>query len=180
MIDYLCLTSTAMLVALLLDRLLGEPRRFHPLVGFGAWAKFLENRLYPSGQRPLRLWSAGLMAWLLAVMPLFILAAVFSQWLASSFGLLAYWLVSVVIIYWAIGARSLEEHAEAIAQPLLQADLIAARQALSMLVSRDTENLTEQEIATATIESVVENSHDSVIGVFFLVSSFWCAGSGVV
>ena len=34
-----------LLAALLLDRWLGEPVRFHPLVGFGNWVAWLEARL---------------------------------------------------------------------------------------------------------------------------------------
>jgi adenosylcobinamide-phosphate synthase len=31
--------------AVIIDALLGESRRFHPLVGFGHWANWLESRL---------------------------------------------------------------------------------------------------------------------------------------
>ena len=39
------MTALLVLTAVVLDTLLGEPRRFHPLVGFGRWAQFLESRL---------------------------------------------------------------------------------------------------------------------------------------
>ena len=42
-------TALAMLCALLLDRLFGEPRRFHPLVGFGRYAAWLERQLNHGG-----------------------------------------------------------------------------------------------------------------------------------
>ena len=35
-----------LVLALLLDKYLGEPRRFHPLVGFGKLANNIEKRLY--------------------------------------------------------------------------------------------------------------------------------------
>ncbi|MGO4465669.1 cobalamin biosynthesis protein, partial [Pseudoduganella sp. RAF53_2] len=38
-------TVLLMLCGVLLDLLLGEPRRFHPLVGFGKLAAALERRL---------------------------------------------------------------------------------------------------------------------------------------
>lgn len=176
MIDYLVFVASAMLAALVVDYFLGEARRYHPLVGFGRLAKYLESALYPATDSPLRLWGAGLLAWLLAVMPLFIAALVIVQLLALSLGLVSYWLVSVAVIYFAIGAKSLQQHAEAISEPLVQGDLESARRSLSMLVSRDTDSLNETEIATAAIESVVENSHDSVIGVFFWFLLFGVPG----
>ena len=53
----------AALTAVLLDRLLGEPRRFHPLIGFGNLAAVLERKLNN------RRIASGLLAWLLAVGP---------------------------------------------------------------------------------------------------------------
>jgi|TARA_B110000116_G_C16783235_1_gene559477 adenosylcobinamide-phosphate synthase len=176
MTAYLLLSSTAILAALWLDRMLGETRRFHPLVGFGLWAKYLEGQLYPNSHSQFTLWAMGVVAWLLAVMPVVIVSAIVTQLIVLSWGAVIYWLLSVVVIYIAIGARSLKEHALDIFTPLQQGDLISARQALSMLVSRDTDTLTEPEIATATIESVIENSHDSVIGVFFWYLVFGIPG----
>jgi adenosylcobinamide-phosphate synthase len=54
-----------------LDRLFGEPRRWHPLVGFGALANAVERRLNLAGGRRLH----GLLAWSLLILPLFALAA---------------------------------------------------------------------------------------------------------
>ena len=58
-----------------LDRLLGEPKRWHPLVGFGWLAGRIEGRLnVGSGSRLL-----GLLAWSLAVLP----AVVLAGWLCT-------------------------------------------------------------------------------------------------
>ena len=55
-----------MAAGLLADRLFGEVRRFHPLVGFGRWARAVEPavRSLPGEHR-----LAGLLAWALAVLP---------------------------------------------------------------------------------------------------------------
>lgn len=159
-----------MLAALLLDQWLGEARRYHPLVGFGRWVKWLEKIFYPTGQpSPVKLFFAGLCAWLLAVLPVVFLSALLVSTIPYALtgftGAIAVWIVNVVIIYIAIGGRSLEQHAQAVCDPLQRGDIHQARLALSMLVSRDTSNLNSNEISTATTESVLENSHDSVIGV---------------
>jgi adenosylcobinamide-phosphate synthase len=58
-----------------LDLLLGEARRWHPLVGFGNLAKLLEARLNTGHLRIAR----GLAAWMLAVLPLTALAAIVTR-----------------------------------------------------------------------------------------------------
>lgn len=51
---------------LLLDRLLGEPRHFHPLVGFGVLANKIEATLNHNKHR----FHKGWLAWILAVIPI--------------------------------------------------------------------------------------------------------------
>ncbi|MCH2219642.1 MAG: cobalamin biosynthesis protein, partial [Dechloromonas sp.] len=91
----------AALAAVVLDRLLGEPRRFHPLVGFGNLAGAVEKRF----NRRSRL--TGIAAWTLVVLPFVALAAVLRPHAAFA--------VDVALLYFALGARSLAEHAEAVA-----------------------------------------------------------------
>ncbi|MCL7462517.1 adenosylcobinamide-phosphate synthase CbiB [Pseudomonas sp. NW5] len=148
----------SMLAAVLLDALCGEPRRYHPLVGFGRLANALEawgNR-EGSGRR----WQ-GLMAWALAVLPLTLLAA-----LLASLPLIG-GLLEILALYAALGLRSLHEHARPIAAALRAGDLPAAQQALSMIVSRDTQVLDAEGVARGATESVLENSSDAVFAALF-------------
>ena len=46
---------------------------------------------------------------------------------------------------------------------LKEEGLAAARKAVSMIVGRDTQNLTEEGVAKAAIETVAENTSDGVI-----------------
>uniref|UniRef100_Q47JT2 Cobalamin biosynthesis protein CobD n=1 Tax=Dechloromonas aromatica (strain RCB) TaxID=159087 RepID=Q47JT2_DECAR len=143
----------AALVAVLLDRLLGEVRRFHPLVGFGNLAAAIEKRLNNH-----RL-ASGLFAWALAVLPFVGLA-----WLVRPVTPLT---VDVVLLYFALGAQSLCEHAEAIAKPLREGHLDEARQRVSWIVSRETSTLDESGIAKAGVESILENGNDAIFGTLF-------------
>lgn len=147
------LMPLAALAAVLVDRLLGEPRRWHPLVGFGRLAGWLEGRL---NRRRL---PAGLVAWLLAVAPWVALAG----WLRP----VAPFAVDVALLYFALGARSLAEHAEAVARPLRQGRLDEARQRVGWMVSRDTAGLDESGVAKAGMESVLENGNDAIFGTLF-------------
>ena len=152
-----------MLLAVVLDRLLGEPKRWHPLVGFGRYAQVLEGVLNKSDYRFLK----GILAWLLAVVP-FCLLALFLDRLPHA-GVL-----DILILYWAIAYRSLQEHVDAIYQPLRRGDLAAARLGLSYIVSRDTEAADELAVRRGAIESALENGSD---GVFAPV--FWWLVAGI-
>ncbi|WP_374512807.1 adenosylcobinamide-phosphate synthase CbiB [Niveibacterium sp.] len=152
-------TVAAVLLALALDALLGEPRRWHPLVGFGRLAQALEARSNRRAGHPFtRL--AGLGCWALLVLPPVALCALPLPAPIDT-------LVGAMVLYFAIGARSLAEHARAVAAPLQRGDLAAARQALAMIVSRDTAALGESGVAAATCETVLENGNDAVFGALF-------------
>ncbi|CAH1746880.1 Cobalamin biosynthesis protein CobD [Thauera humireducens] len=144
---------------LLADRLFGEVRRFHPLVGFGRWARAVEDAVRRIvGEHRL----AGLLAWALAVLPWVALALI-----ARAAHPLAHWPVDIALLYFSLGGRSLAEHAEAVAAPLAAGNLAAARERVGWIVSRDTRELDPAGVARAGTESVLENGNDAVFGALF-------------
>jgi len=147
-----------MVAALALDWLLGEPRRWHPLVGFGRMAAAVERRVYG----PTR-WR-GVVAWLVAVVPLTVLAA----WLAQLSG----WGVafSIWAVYFAVGHKSLHDHLRPVATALAAGDAAQARELVARVVSRDSAAL---DIAAAATETTLENGNDGVFGALF-----WFAVAG--
>jgi adenosylcobinamide-phosphate synthase len=153
------LTLALLLVAgILLDLLLGEARRWHPLVGFGRLAQRLERWLNVGSWRIAR----GAFAWMLAVLPLSALAA----WLcarAGAAGLAAH----ALMLYLCLGLRSLREHTLPIHAALADGDLAQARWLTSRIVSRDTRNADEADLARAGAESLLENGNDAVFGTLF-------------
>ncbi len=153
----------AALAAVLVDHLLGEARRWHPLVGFGRLAALIERRL---NRRRL---PGGALAWLLAVGPFVALAC----WLWPN----APFAVDVVLLYFSLGARSLTEHAAAIAGPLREGRLDEARQRVGCIVSRDTSALDATGVATAGVESVLENGNDAIFGALFWFALFGGPGA---
>jgi adenosylcobinamide-phosphate synthase len=153
------LTLALLLVAgILLDLLLGEARRWHPLVGFGRLAQRLERWLNVGSWRIAR----GAFAWMLAVLPFSALAA----WLcarAGAAGLAAH----ALMLYLCLGLRSLREHTLPIHAALADGDLPQARWLTSRIVSRDTTNADEADLARAGAESLLENGNDAVLGTLF-------------
>lgn len=144
-----------LLAAVSLDRLLGEPQRFHPLSGFGNLAKAVEKIFY----RPA--YVSGVLSLCIVVLPFVLLAYLLQD--SGVFSLP----FSVVVLYFAIAPRSLEEHAMRVAAAFSENDLPAARSAVGMMVSRDTTRLDEAGVARATVESVLENGNDAIFAALF-------------
>ena len=150
-----------------LDSVLGEPSRWHPLAGFGRLAGKLEQsfNLRQASWRQSML--VGSVLWLICVA----LPTVSLLWLVMLLPDSLQLVASVLLGYFCIAARSLGEHALAVAKALPVSgdisDLKAARQACARLVSRDTYASNSEELATATVESVLENSNDAVIAPMF-------------
>ena len=148
-----------LVIAVVLDRVLGEPRRGHPLVIFGRWADHLERKFNHGGAEQQRV--RGLAALAIAVLPWVGVAAIVSS--LEGVGIV----VEVLLLYLALGAASLKEHALNVADPLAKGDLDAARERVSYIVSRDTSAMDEGAVCRATVESVLENGNDAVFGALF-------------
>jgi len=153
------MTAAIFVLAVLLDAILGEPRRWHPLVGFGALATGLERYLNTAGQG-VRGRVVGLLAVLLLVVPLTLIPVFLapSSWQP---------LVGLAVLYLVLGGRSLQQHAVCVEQALNNDDPGRARQGLARMVSRDTDQIDEAGIAAATVESVLENGNDAIFGALF-------------
>jgi adenosylcobinamide-phosphate synthase len=145
------------LAAVLLDLLVGELPHWHPLVGFGRWADFIERNL---NGRPFPI-GCGLLAWMLAVLPLVVLA----YW-GTGPGYIGL-VVHIALLYFCIGLRSLRDHNLPIAKALIQGDLAGARHLTSRIVSRDTQQADASDLAKASTESLLENGNDAVFGTLF-------------
>lgn len=167
--------SVSLLIALLADRLLGEAPRCHPLVGFGRvanWVEFRACRLMRAGSEmpgvepdisPSTQRCLGTLSWGLLIIPPTVLMW-FLLGIVSGFSAT---ILSIAVLYFCVGGRSLFEHASAVATPLERGDLASARAQLSRIVSRDTAQLDAESVAKATVESVLENGSDALLAPIF-------------
>ena len=160
------MTALTIVIAIILDRLLGEPRRFHPLVGLGNAVGKLELKLWTAEASRFR----GLVAVAVLLLALIFLVFCIQSVIAGS-PLITLGVVSVVV-YWSIAPRSLSEHAIAVSDVLRAGDIERGRHELSRIVSRDTENLSEPEIVAACCESVLENGSDGIFAALFWFCAF--------
>jgi adenosylcobinamide-phosphate synthase len=152
-------TAIVIILAVLLDLWLGEPRRYHPLAGFGRLAQRIESSLIGTPQQDQVV--RGALAVLLAVIPWVLLAWLLSLWPGVAL------LAGVLLLYLAIGGSSLAQHGRAVAEALASGDLPLARERVGWMVSRDSAALDESGVSRAAVESVLENGSDALFGAIF-------------
>lgn len=151
--------AAGLLAGYLLDAALGDPRRLHPVAGFGTAAGALERRVY----RPHR--RAGTVFTTVAVgLPVLAGLAVTR---ATRGRPLARFAVTTAATWTVLGGRTLRRESRVMARHLDAGDLPAARGRLNHLCGRDPSTLDEAELARATVESVAENTSDAVVAPLF-------------
>jgi len=162
------MTFIIMLSALILDWLFGEPKRLHPLVGFGSLANKLECCFNQSHHPAFRQFILGLLALLICVVPFAVISFFISQ--------LVFWgtVFSILVLTLCLGHRSLFDHARPILQAMQKGDIEHARTLTSRIVSRDKAHI---DVNKATIESVLENGNDAVFGTLFWFAIGGAAGA---
>ncbi|MHB1014129.1 MAG: adenosylcobinamide-phosphate synthase CbiB [Desulfurivibrionaceae bacterium] len=151
------------LIAIVLDQLLGDPRWLpHPVRLIGAACVGCE-RITRAVLPPV---AAGISSVLLvlgltgaATWGLIAGATLLHPWLGTA--------ASVAILYTTIAARDLVRHSTEVYTALKDGDLAQARQRVSMIVGRDTANLDEAGVARAAVESVAESMVDGVTAPLF-------------
>lgn len=151
-------SSTARAAGLLLgyaaDRLLADPRRLHPVAGFGQLAAALERRSWRDDRAAGAVHVAVLVGGAVAVGAA--TEAVVRRPLPRT--------LATAAATWAVlGGTSLDREAAAVSGLLADARLVDARRQLTHLVGRDTSQLDEGEVVRATLESLAENTSDAVV-----------------
>ncbi|MDA8068338.1 MAG: adenosylcobinamide-phosphate synthase CbiB [Actinomycetota bacterium] len=148
------MSGMALLGAYGADLAFGDPKRMHPVAGFGLLAGRLERTAYA----PTRLRGA-------------LVAGVLVAWAAGAAQLLARWSsrdLALALAGWAsLGGRSLRAEARAVGALLADGELDRARDRLGSLCGRDAGELDEAELSRAVVESLAENTSDAVVGALF-------------
>jgi len=154
------LSPLVLLGAVLLDLLLGDPGWFpHPVVFIGRLIRLLETLLR-------KLFTNERLAGLL-LLAITVSVSSGSAYLILRFASVIHPLLGeltgMFIGYTCLASRSLHAESAKVAEALKYGDLPAARNALAMIVGRDTEGLAEPDIWRGAVETVAENSSDGVI-----------------
>ncbi|MGQ0573373.1 MAG: cobalamin biosynthesis protein [Pseudonocardia sp.] len=163
--------AVGLLLGTVADALLGDPRRGHPVAGFGAVAAALERRVHADSR-----W-AGLGYWVALVAPVVALGVALevpATRSPRSRPRAGDAVVTAVVTFVVLGGGSLVREGTALAAELERADLAAARRRLPNLCGRDPASLDAGGIARAGVESLAENTSDAVVAPLL-----WGAVAGV-
>lgn len=154
----------SIICAYLLDMVFGDPQWFpHPVRVIGFCVQRLEVilRSFIRNEK-----FAGVLLVILIVVPTYNVTFLLLKIAFKSnlyFGIA----LNSVFIYTAIAMKDLKVHVYKIYDALKNNDIIRARNALALVVGRDTENLAERDIIRASVETVAENIVDGVISPLF-------------
>ncbi len=159
------------MIAFCLDYVFGEPKTYHPLVGFGRLVSITEGYCLKPQTSTRTQKLCGILAWLCLTVPFSIL--IYSLQQLSWFNLA----ISPVILYFCIAPTSLKQHGTAVLYALEQADLPLARQKVALLVSRETAQMDAVAVRRATIESLLENGADAIFAPLFCFIVAGAAGA---
>ncbi|MFV8395064.1 adenosylcobinamide-phosphate synthase CbiB [Corynebacterium hindlerae] len=141
--------AIAIIGGLTLDRIFGDPQRYHPVAYFGTAVTKAEKVLYRDSK------AAG--AALVAVTTLPVVMATHAVYRKAPT------ITTAVALWAALGGRTLEETGRKLAQDLDNNDLDSARTWIPWLCSRDPSLLDEAGMARAAVESIAENTSDAAI-----------------
>ena len=154
------MSLAACAAGLLLDLLFGDPVwLYHPVRLIGNWISWAERQLRKvCGSH---LMAAGGVLWVMTALMAFLIPfalLALAGWLhpALRFLLETLWCFQI------LAARSLSSESRKVYEKLKESDLPGARRAVSMIVGRDTEKLTEEGVTKAAVETVAENTSDGV------------------
>ncbi|MEO3936952.1 adenosylcobinamide-phosphate synthase CbiB [Dermatophilaceae bacterium Soc4.6] len=155
--------ATGLVIGYAADLLLGDPRRGHPVAGFGRVAAALEAHTYAPHRRAGVVHEAALVG-----------GAVALGTVLSRLPRVAQVPLVAAATWTVLGGRSLAREAQAMDTLLRGDDLVGARARIRNLVGRDPTGLDSDELARACVESVAENTADAVVSPLF-----WGAVAGI-
>ena len=148
-----------MLVGFVIDFFIGDPYNFpHPIRAIGTLIAKLE-KFVRSRFKNLRRGGTFLALTVLIVSTLIPLAVLFVCYKINIFFGLA---VESVMCWQLVAARCLQKESMKVCHAVEEKDIEKARQAVSMIVGRDTDVLDETGIVKAAVETVAENTSDGV------------------
>lgn len=157
-------TIVAFAAGFILDLIFGDPRwLYHPVCFIGNTIAFLEKKIrkiFPKTEKG-ELFGGFLEVILVCLISLGVPCAVLST--LYRYMPLAGLVLETFWCYQLLATKSLKDESMKVYDRLKNGTIEEARYAVSMIVGRDTSELTEEGVTKAAVETVAENSSDGVI-----------------
>ena len=154
---------TAFIAGFVLDLLIGDPYCLpHPVRWIGKLIDYLTNKLLKQEYTSKKKNGNGLILAILVILATVLISAsilVVSYTINSYFGII----IESVMSYQCLASKSLYTESMKVYHGLKERGLEAGREAVSMIVGRDTASLDETGVTKAAVETVAENTSDGVI-----------------
>ena len=162
------MTPAVFLGAYIIDIIIGDPRWFpHPVVIIGKAVRFLEGKIRRTSLIGRK--KGGIILCFAVVIPVYFITWGIVEgcfFINSLFGMI----VTALLASMTLATRSLYDESKIVLTALNHGNIEEARKNLSMIVGRDTENLDEQGICRAVIETVSENLSDGIVAPMFYLA----------
>lgn len=160
--------AAALIAGFFLDQLLGDPQiPFHPVRLIGNLIQRLERFFYRwprEEKRRLFLGGVLLAVTVCMVTALFVLGVL---WVSRCISPILHFFMSVLFCYFFYAVKDLKTESMRVYDALKGGSLKEARTAVSMIVGRDTQRLSEAGVVRAAVETVAENTSDGIIAPLF-------------
>lgn len=179
------------IIAYVLDLFFGDPYWFPHPVRFIGWlisrTEKVLRKLIADGKKlnpEIKAYKERIAGIVLA---LFVISVVFSVvyivlQAAKAINPLLFRIINIYFIYSALATKCLADEALKVYNVLQKGDLNEARKRLSMLVGRQTKNLSEDEVIRGVVETTAENTVDGVISplIYAFIGSLFGIGGPLV
>lgn len=163
--------AAAVFLGFMLDLLIGDPHfLYHPVRLIGWMITKTEGLIRRFCREKEEKLLAGGVFLVLVVTG----GTLFVSWgllnLFSRFSETAGFFLAVIFCWQLLAVKSLRVESMKVYRELQNGDLAGAKTAVSMIVGRDTERLSEEQVAKAAVETVAENTSDGVIAPLFYIA----------
>lgn len=174
------------LIAYVLDLIIGDPQKIpHPVRFIGWFISSTEKllRRFTSKAKNVKMAEviAGFVLMFIVVVGVFLLVFLILK-MAMLIDSRVFHIINIYFIYSAIATKCLADEAKKVYKSVLGGDIHDARYKISMLVGRETKNLSMSQITKAVVETTAENTVDGVIApiIYAFVGSLFGLGAPIV
>ncbi len=171
------ITVLSCVLGFILDLIIGDPHCLPHPIRFIGWlirkTEILYRKLFSKTKK--EEYIAGIFLWITVVIISTIIPFII-LFVAKKINIWIYIVIESIMFWQILAIKSLKTESMYVYEELKKGDLEKARYKLSMIVGRDTENLNEEKVSAAAVETVAENFSDGVIAPMMFTFLLGCVG----
>ena len=161
----------ALFIGYILDLIVGDPYwMWHPIRFIGNLISLTEKilrKVFKQNEKSERIAGVFLVIIVVAVSTIIPMIILFIAYYINRYLGLA---IESIMCYQLLATKALKDESMKVAKALKNDGLEAGRKAVSMIVGRDTQDLTEEGVIKAAVETVAENTADGIIAPMFYMA----------